>query len=94
MNTKIIRTRRTNYSFVLNNEVYLDDTEPYIPIELLNKWLLKEQIEEYLRYYDFRDSHNRPLTVNKFLNIIKGYGYSAIKKRKVINGRKITVYKI
>lgn len=84
------------FSFESNGETIIDEIENFIiPTELLNKWIRKEDIEEYLKGCNCRDRKNRILTVNKFLNIIENNSvYQSESKCIRIEGKRITHYKI
>lgn len=63
----------------------------HVPKEYLNTLLSKQDIEELIKDYGFRNIDGTFITANKFLTLIKDK-HKVTKKRKVKDGKQTTMY--
>ncbi len=64
-----------------------------IPAELLDVHLPKCRLQQFIEDYGLKNEQDHYITVNKFLNLIKG-SYEVGKKEMRLDGKRQTVYKI
>ena len=62
--------------------------------ELLNKWLLKVDLENMIKDYKLKDPKGGYITVNKLNEYLSNRGYKVSKSRKRLDGKQNTMYKI
>lgn len=62
--------------------------------ELLDKWLLKSDLNSVIKEYKLKDDRGRYITVNKLNDFLLNSKYRINKTRKTINNKKNTYYKI
>lgn len=76
--------KNITFEYILSNMPIKNSIEVneniILPNELLNDWLTKQQLETYVNSLDKKDSKNRPITVNAFLEDIGQQGYKVDKK--------------
>lgn len=60
--------------------------------EVLDKPLLKTEIEDIIKEYNIKDSKRRYITVNKFGKFLSNNEYEMITTRRTVNGKKNTYY--
>lgn len=66
-----------------------------IPVELLDKWLSKTQIEELLiKKHFLKDGKGRFLSVNKFREFVLPFGFEIVSRRKRKKGMQGTFHRI
>lgn len=62
--------------------------------DLLDKWLLKVDLENMIKEYGLKDNRGRFITVNKLNEFLSNSNYKVHKTRKRLNGLQSTYYKV
>lgn len=62
--------------------------------ESLDKYLLKVDLENFIKIYGLKDEFRRFLSVNKFIEMLSNNNYKVTKSRRMVGGKQNTYYKI
>lgn len=62
--------------------------------EFLDEWLLKADLDTVIKEHNLRDEQRKYMSVKKFISYLENHNYAVTKTRKMIDGKRDTLYKI